>query len=116
MEARTRFPDLLSAVVHVVIAQNKYDAAVSLCEERIKRNGNDAMAYNLSRADLHYEKRIQKSGRRFYEGNGVAAVVDGASRRARTGLRDPGADRIGRKEAGGQAQGGAGEWERFAAS
>ena len=40
-------PQLLSSLVQVRLAQKKYDAAASLCENRIKRNGNDAIAYNL---------------------------------------------------------------------
>src|SRR5208337_175216 len=39
-------PVLLSSVLQVYLAEKKYEPAIALCEARIKKNGNDAFAYN----------------------------------------------------------------------
>ncbi len=38
---------LVASVVRIYLAEKKYDLATSLCEARIKRNANDALAYDL---------------------------------------------------------------------
>ncbi len=40
-------PMLLTSVLRIYLAEKKYDLATSLCEERIKRNASDALAYDL---------------------------------------------------------------------
>ena len=54
-------PSLLSALVQIRLAQKKYDAAVSLCESRIKQNGNDAAAYDLLGQTYGAEKDFKKA-------------------------------------------------------